>query len=447
MAVGVDSAPGRGSVFWLTAELGTRAGAASQPAAPLPAGARLLVVDDHAAARRTLATQLERLGFEVAAVDSGEAALAALSAADLAGRPFRAVLLDAKMPGLDGVETARRIGELGLGAPPAMALLCAGMHDEQLRRADQVAGMRALLTKPVVPSRLRAAVMALFGAAAGAPSAAVGAAATAVRARPFTGQRVLLVEDNPVNQLVAIDLLVDAGLSVDLAENGRVALERAQAGEYALVLMDMQMPEMDGIEATGRLRAMPRYARVPILAMTANVLAEDRTRCVEAGMNDFVAKPIVPDELLATLQRWLHTEIARGGPVAEPDVARAQFEPRDLEGVDVAQGVKQAGGKRARYEKLLARFVEDQGDAVQHIRKALLDDRRRDAERMAHTLKGLARQIAAGELANAAETLERAIHDGHALSSLEGPLSESGAMLTALCQSIRASRPPVGSSP
>jgi two-component system sensor histidine kinase/response regulator len=164
-------------------------------------------------------------------------------------------------------------------------------------------------------------------------------------------------------------------------------------------------------------------------------------------MNDFVAKPIVPDELLATLQRWLHTEIARGGPVAEPDVARAQFEPRDLEGVDVAQGVKQAGGKRARYEKLLARFVEDQGDAVQHIRKALLDDRRRDAERMAHTLKGLARQIAAGELANAAETLERAIHDGHALSSLEGPLSESGAMLTALCQSIRASRPPVGSSP
>jgi two-component system sensor histidine kinase/response regulator len=231
------------------------------------------------------------------------------------------------------------------------------------------------------------------------------------------GLRVLLVEDNEINQQVAVELMQGVGVAVDVAGNGREAVEKLETtGDpvpYDVVLMDVQMPEMDGYQATARIRSRARFAGLPIVAMTAHATVEERQRCVDAGMVDHVSKPIDPAALYALLAR-IRTGAAKARP-ADVTIASRPSPAADLpavEGLDAAQGLRRVAGNQSLYLSLLRRFLSDQADAAGRIRDALERSERTEAERLAHTLKGVAGNLAAGAVQASAGDLERAIRDG-----------------------------------
>ena len=297
--VGVDSAPGVGSTFWFTARVarGQAPEAEPQRLGELR-GKRVLVVDDNRTARDVLSAMLQTLGFTTTEAESGPTALQALEAMAAAGTPCDLVVLDWQMPEMDGVATARAIRHLP-GPQPALLMVTA-YGREGLAEYAADTDIREVLVKPVSPSTLLEAIMRIYHQAddrAREPSAAL--AAHPSDPTELAGCRALLVEDNEINQQVATELLQQAGLVVTIAGNGAIALETLRNAQFDIVLMDMQMPVMDGLEATRRIRQQPGLEQLPIIAMTANAMASDRERCLAAGMNDHIAKPIDLDELWA----------------------------------------------------------------------------------------------------------------------------------------------------
>ena len=239
---------------------------------------------------------------------------------------------------------------------------------------------------------------------------------------PIAGARVLLVEDNELNQEVALAFLHDAGLVVDVAQDGALALERVRGNRYDIVLMDMQMPVMDGLTATREIRRLPGMSDLPIVAMTANAMSRDRERCIEAGMNDYLAKPIDPKALAVTLLKWIRPRVTpRAAParsmVPEAVSVSRRAQPAHpavvtleaIDGLDAQAGLRRVMGREALYRDLLGRFVVSQADVLQRIAEALAGTRFDEAERLAHTLKGSAAQVGAGPLREAAEHLESGI--------------------------------------
>jgi CheY-like chemotaxis protein len=322
--IGVDSELGRGSTFWFTARLAKRLIAGGAPAPPQNdlRGLRILVVDDNATNRAILRQQLAGWGVRSDEVDGGPTALERLRRALSRGMPFDLALLDLQMPEMDGLELARAIKADPSMATIPLVLLTSVGYDHHAIEARQI-GIAAYLTKPVRQSQLYDCLLTVLNGAtetvaarAVAPSAAVvfpprlsaPTAADAGDRRP----RVLVAEDNAVNQKVAAHLLEARGLHVDLVSNGREALDALAGAPYALVFMDCQMPEMDGYESAAAIRARERGAeRTPIIAMTAGALAADRERCLAAGMDDYIAKPITSAALDTVISRWL-----RGAPTS-----------------------------------------------------------------------------------------------------------------------------------
>jgi two-component system sensor histidine kinase/response regulator len=307
--VGVDSEHGKGSTFWFTARLGIGAEKARE-LLPEPdlRGRRVLVVDDNENARLVLADLLASMTFQVTEVGAGGTALAAVR--DKAGTPaaFEIVFLDWQMPGMDGIETARQIKALGLDDEPKMVMVTAYGREEIIKDAH-AAGIEDVLIKPVNASLLFDTAMRVLGAqvrehrsAGDAPSLLLEEMAA------IKGARILLVEDNDLNQEVASEILRDAGFVVDIADNGQIAVEMVTTNvesPYDIILMDMQMPVMDGVTATVEIRKDVRFDSTPIVAMTANAMQQDKDKCLVAGMVDFVTKPIQPDELWTALRRWV----------------------------------------------------------------------------------------------------------------------------------------------
>jgi CheY-like chemotaxis protein len=246
---------------------------------------------------------------------------------------------------------------------------------------------------------------------------------------------VLLVEDNALNQEVALELLRQAGLDVDLAENGVAAVEMVRRNDYDLVFMDVQMPVMDGLAATRRIRALPARNRVPIVAMTANAMSSDRARCMEAGMNDHIAKPINPDELHSKLLAWLTVE-KRAAPPALESGALSDLD--GIAGLDIRHGVGQLEGREQLYRKVLATFVRTQVEAAVRIRRALDENDRKAAIRAAHTLKGVTAQIGARSLRDQAERLESALRGDAPLKVIEEALGRLEPELGTLLGELRA---------
>jgi len=415
--VGVDSEYGIGSTFWFTAKLGLgSADKRSYLPEPDLRGKRVLVVDDNDSARIVLAELLSSMTFDVNSVTSGEAAIEAIRQAEQSNHGYEVVLLDWQMPGMDGIETARRINAMRLGQAPRLAMITAYDRNEVLKLAQAV-GVDDVLIKPVTASTIFDALVRLFDDQREGESAhmeAIDSDNFAALAR-IQGAEILLAEDNPLNQQVATELLIDAGFKVEVAGNGRIAVEMAQARHYDIILMDMQMPEMDGIEATRLLRALPTWATLPIVAMTANAMQADRERCLEAGMNDFVSKPIELDELWRALLRWIKPRhfapvLFKTKPV--PEVAAVADLPAEIEGLDRVAGLRRVLGKPARYLSMLRGFVSSQIDVAQQIHRALEQNDTSTAERLAHTLKGLAGNIGADALQQDSEKLEQAIHHG-----------------------------------
>ncbi|MFT3953219.1 MAG: response regulator [Piscinibacter sp.] len=415
---GFESAPGQGSRFWFTAWL-TRGVAPAAVSDVLDLrGVRALVIDDLAEAREALAGSLRKFGLETDTIDSGAAAPARLAAARDEGRPYDLLLIDWRMPELDGAQTLRALRAApGARVPPA--ILVTAFDESLVRQRAAEAGFAAVLAKPVSASTLHdTALLVLRGdpGRAAVRSAAPGAALQALR-HLHSGRRVLLAEDNPINREVAVELLAGAGLLVDTAEDGRRAVAMAAAGDYALVLMDMQMPELDGLAATRAIRAA-QGAAMPIVAMTANAFGEDRQACLEAGMNDHVAKPVDPELLYATMLRWLPTVPPLAAvPAAAAVAASRPFEQRlrDLPGLDMAQGLRLVGGQVAVLERVVRRFVETYASGLPALAQS------QDAVRwpaLLHSLRGAAASIGAQALADAAAALERALLAGETAEPL-----------------------------
>ena len=299
----VESEPGKGSEFFFTATFGLGQATArplQAEAQPYP-GLRVLIIDDSASAREIMRSLVNGLGYPASTAASAEEGLAALRLA-----PYDLVLLDWNMPEVDGFEAARRIqGEPGLPAQPRIVMVTAYGAEEVWQRVEQ-AGLDGFLNKPVTPSTLLDTIMNTFGRKA--------VPALAARAHPgpspadlacLAGASVLLVEDNDFNQQVATELLNLMGVEVSLARNGQEALEKLHGQAFDAVLMDLQMPVMDGYEATRRVRGDPAFATLPVLAMTAHAMLQERERCMALGMNDYITKPIDPEALAITLAKWL----------------------------------------------------------------------------------------------------------------------------------------------
>ena len=404
--IALESQSGQGSTFRFSACFGLP-DALSEPLPPAAAlaGQRVLVIDDSPGARQVLAAQLAGFGLRPETAAGGEAGLEALVRAAGAGDPFRLVLLDWPMTDPDGLETARRIrATAGLEAA-ALVLMATPGSQPQLAGPMAAAGLRHLLAKPWN----EAALLAVLLEAAGAPVQAGGPAHQPVQAGPaLQGARVLLVDDVELNRIVAQAFLRQAGVEVDVAVHGREALERIAATRYDLVLMDIQMPEMDGLAATRALRREPRHRDLPIIAMTAHAMDGDRELSLAAGMQDHLTKPIDPDALFAVLARWIEP---RAEPVPAPEPASGAGAPADpelprLEGVDTARGLALHRGRPELYRRVLASFARDFRDAAGGMDRALQAEDFILARRLAHSLKSAAASIGAADLAHRARAVE-----------------------------------------
>ena len=477
--IGVDSIVGEGSTFRFTAAFGRESSKAAAPSrVPQLGRHRALVADDNKTARDILRGMLEGLGVRVSVFESGEAAISEFLAAKDGGEPYSVAFLDWRMPGLDGFDVAERLRAGGGddGMPRTILVTAHGRDEVFRRRQEQGDTIDAVLLKPLTPSILLDTLLDLFGLR---EEGSAGARRRHRRRRSPTagllrGARVLLVEDNEVNREVAIGLLSEAGIEVETARDGREALELlAELGpDFDAVLMDVHMPRMDGYEATAGIRAQPGIAWLPVIAMTAGAMQEDRERALLAGMDDHIPKPVDMEELFQKLERWIRkgeqrrlaqSEEGAGAAATQPTGeasaalgARPESPPPAPDGlssrggrgvatrtddthtpdpdalrgagIDPLRGLRNAGGSEALYRRILLRFTETQPGVPRRVREALEQGEVETAAREAHTLKGLAGTIGADGLSRRAQRLENALREGDegaisaALASVEGDL-------------------------
>ena len=441
--VGVDSTFGKGSTFWVSLPL--ERGAPARVLLPPPdlRGSRVLVVDDNHTAATVLSDMLHAMGFEVEQAYSGLEALDRLRESMVQNRLFGLLLLDWHMPGMDGIELAGHIRSLGMAQVPQMLMVTA-YGREDVMRAARAQGIETVLIKPVNASVLFDTLMQPLehsthtGRRVVTPAPAADELPLEIR-----GAYVLLVEDNELNQMVAVELLQDAGFAVDVAENGRIAIDRIERKHYDMVLMDMQMPIMDGETATRQLRADPRYANLPIIAMTANAMEADRQRCFAAGMNDHVAKPIEPAALWAALGRWIRPRpglgapptgapplvVARGSLVAPAPLRAPSVTLPSMAGLDTILGLQRALGKPVLYGEMLRRFAAGQAHILNDLQQALAAGDVVLAERLAHTLRSVAANIGAQAVSDRAQALEGALRSQQTADTHAALLVELGSAL------------------
>ncbi len=407
--VEVESAPGRGSTFRFTAVFAPAGGqnARWDHGRSVPAGMKALVVEDNDSARGVLGGLLGSVSIDVAEADSGETALSRMAEATEKGEGFDLLLLDRKMPGLDGMETLRRITEAGSGSGMPAVIMMTPRGMEEAQGDPMESEVDAFLAKPVNRSMLLDCVTGILNPAPHEGRGGEKRVPVPPRIPPALhgGALVLLVEDNALNRQVAGEFLTRAGIRVDTANDGRKAVEAVVRGRYDLILMDIQMPELDGLEATRRIRCLPENGDVPIVAMTAHAIEGNRERCIEAGMNDYVTKPVDPDELMKTLSRWIGPE-RRSCPEI-PSHAPREVDLPPMTTVDCARGIKNTGGNRELYGQLLVEFYNDYYRAGKEIEKALAGKEYDWVSRRVHTVKGVAGNIGAFSLSTAAKYLER----------------------------------------
>jgi CheY-like chemotaxis protein len=325
--------------------------------------------------------------------------------------------MDWQMPGMDGIETSKRIKHhKDLSKIPAIVLVTAYGREDVMHQAEEV-GLEGFLLKPVSASMLFDAIMQAFGEAAPETSRVAQRHEQEAEAlKHLQGAHVLLVEDNEINQQVAREILEGAGLNITLANDGQEGVNAVKENNYDAVLMDVQMPVMDGYTATREIRKDKHFKDLPIIAMTAHAMAGDEDKSLKAGMNGHVAKPIDPDQLFSTLQKWIKPSEKRGQvqqpevPVEHPESDKAVPEedelPESLPGFDLSAGLERLRGNKRLYRKLLLDFGANYTGVAGEIHKALDSKDLEQAHSLIHNLKGLAGNLAAIDLQAASVNLE-----------------------------------------
>jgi two-component system sensor histidine kinase/response regulator len=474
--VWLESEAGVGSTFFFTVwlEVGVAKGSGKVVPEQL-AKLNVLIVDDNAAAREILAEPLSTVASHVKMVASGPEAIAALKAQDRA-EPFDIVFMDWRMPGMDGLQASRHIkSDETLSKQPAIVLVTAFGREEVREEAERL-GLDGFLVKPVTKSMLVDTLVNVF-AVPDEGGAAAGAVAEESASR-LLGARILLTEDNEINQQIAIELLESAGAAVQVANNGREAIETLANGPqpppFDLVLMDLQMPEMDGYQATTKIRSDARFAALPIIAMTAHATMEERQRCLAAGMNDHISKPIDPALLFETVGRFYKPTagLDLGSPghrASEPPLPSEKLKPArslvaaadeptekshadeleipTVEGLNSAEGLLRVAGNKKLYGKLLRQFSNTEADAAQRIGSALEAKDHALAERLAHTVKGLAGSLGSHTVQQVAGRLEGVIASRAPSAELMPILQEFTSVLQDFISRLRAALPPVTTDP
>lgn len=426
-----ESAPGIGTIFTFTAwfEISSQPDDSRRVVPPRLVGLRVLVADDNHTAQEVLREMLTALRFRVDIVGTGEEAIRAVREADTTD-PYGLVLIDWRMPGIDGITATRMIHEdrgIHNFCPIIVMSASGGGPDE--RQAAFEAGASGFLPKPLTSSTLIDALLRIHApemlAEADASAKAVG------MQRPLAGARILLAEDNEVNQQIARELLGGAGAEIVVVSNGAEALEalKRHGERFDLVLMDIQMPIMDGFEATRRIRAEERFRDLPIIAMTAHAMVSERQRASEAGMNDHISKPIDPDAMFATLAH--HFSTASAGQPTEAQVRPVPVQLADLgagpkgpgipsiPGIRTEEGLRRVAGNQVLYVDLLRRFADTEEESSTRIAEALATMNAREAERLAHTLRGTAGNLGIPDVQELAGLLEQSIRNGVSPAEIE----------------------------
>jgi polar amino acid transport system substrate-binding protein len=407
-----DSRPGVGSAFRFTVPFETDPSISQQVWLPQTdlRGLRVLVVDDNPTAIELLQGRLESFTFNVTSTSSASDALSLLSHAEKSEHdPFQLVLMDWRMPGMNGIEAAKLIKQNRdhLSVVPPVVLITAYGREEVMLQAEE-AGLDAILIKPISPSVLFDTLVRVL---TGKEESDNRQADLSSHCQQLTGT-VLLVEDNHINQQVARELIEGMGVTVDTAENGRFALESLNSKPYDLILMDLQMPEMDGYETTQKIRAIKDYDSMPIVAMTAHAMASEREQCLDAGMNEHVPKPIDPTHLNRVLSRWLKPSINQNSASLKENQEKAPILPDALPGIELKWGLERVGSNHQLYLNLLQEFVTSHIQDKLFLHKYLMESETEKAIRLVHTLEGVSGNIGAHTLSEASEHLHAAIQKG-----------------------------------
>ena len=452
----VESLPGEGSTFSFTVVMGrSRQVRPYTPVVPEDMrDLKVLVVDDNEHARMVVVEVLRHFGLEVRMAGSGADALRALQTADEAGEPYALVLLDWRMPEMDGIETAEKIlagaattssadasadvstdRSCVLSQVPKIIFMSAFGHEELIQAVKRI-GVDACLFKPVTPSLLLDTLLDVFGKSVCETHAAKAEEMDKdALIRLWAGVQVLLVEDNAINQKVLQEMLAGVGIFVTLANHGQEALDAVQAKAFDLVFMDVQMPVMDGYKATRKMREMDRLKGLPIVAMTAHAMAGDRENCLASGMSDYVSKPVDAHQVFAVLLKWLKPHERQeqdDTPLAgATSGAAGDLLPEDVPGIDVAEGLQRLFGNRNLLKALILRFGADHGDADRRARAILAVGDPEGAAQVVHAVGEAARLIAAVRLHGLSVAVGQKLRQG-------GASEESlASILASFCQELQ----------
>lgn len=410
----LNSEPGHGSTFYFTAELGIQKDQKNKeytPAIDLR-GMKVLICDDNATAREILTEALETFSFKVTAVESGEAAIGLLMKQK--NDPYKLVLMDWKMPVMNGLEASRIIKQDKKIKTPMIIMVSAFGREEIAEQAEKI-GVNAFLNKPVTYSMLFDTIMDVFGKDARTKRQKLETKSKHQNSlKKIRGANILLTEDNEINQQVATELLEDAGFNVDVANNGQESVDiiksQSTTCKYQLVLMDLQMPVLDGYEATKIIRTLKGAEELPIIAMTADAMAGVKEKCLSIGMQDFVNKPIDPDELLGALVKWIkpgNKPFAKRKPVIKEKVA--DIDIPDIPGLSIANALKSMNNKRQLYLNVLEKFYHNNQNIVFEVKDAIDKQDYDTARRLIHTLKGVSGSIGADALHALTKVVESSI--------------------------------------